>query len=107
MAQRRQYPAFHQKNGILNLGLVPRLVGSCGHDRGAVVFGHLGVRAVKIGLIAAGAIDAGARVVGHDEFRRSAHELEGAHVAVDPVRQMLTSCGVGESVSAGAEHRDE
>src|SRR5436853_4854517 len=107
MAQRRQYPAFHQKNGILNLGLVSRLVRPRGHDGSAVMFSHLVVSAVEIGFIAAGAIDAGARVIGHDEFRRTANELEGAHVTVDPVRQMLTSRGVRESVSAGAEHRDE
>jgi hypothetical protein len=71
------------------------------------VFGHLVVRAIEIRLIAAGAIDAGARVIRHNELRRSRDELEGPDVAVDPVRQMLSPCGVRECVGAGAEHGDE
>ena len=53
---RRQYPAFYQKNSILNLGLVPRFVRSRGHDGGVVMLGHLGIGyGSRSGLVAASA----------------------------------------------------
>src|SRR5664279_540846 len=68
---------------------------------------HLVVRAVKIRLVAAGARDAGSWVVRHQELRGALEKLEGAHMAIDPVRQVLAQRRPGEGVCAGAEHGDE
>ena len=95
------------QNGIFHFGFVPRFVGPRGHDRDAVVLGHLVISAVEIRLIAAGSSDTGARVIGNDQLRRAAEELESLHVAVDPVRQILAQGGSRKGVGAGAEHGDE
>ena len=89
MAQSRQNPALGYQNRIFNFGLVPWLVRPRWHDGGAVMLGHLVISAVDIGLIAAGAIDASARVIRHDQFRRAVEEIKGPDMAVDPVGQML------------------
>ncbi len=65
------------------------------------------IGAIEIRLIAAGAVDAGPRVIRHDQLGGAVEELEGGNVAVDPVRQILAPGGLREGVGAGAEHGDE
>ena len=69
MPQRGQYPAFHHAERHSPLWLCPSACGPRRHDGDAVVLGHLVIGAVEIRLIAAGAVDAGARVIGHDQLR--------------------------------------
>jgi len=68
---------------------------------------HLVIGAVQIGLVAAGAIHSGARVVWNDQPRRPHAVFECRHVAVDPVAQVLAERGTRKRVRAGAENGDE
>jgi len=65
---------------------------------------HFLIGSIEIRLIAASTIDAGPRIVRHDQLRGSVEVLESRDVAPDPVRQILAQGCLRESVSAGAQH---
>ena len=69
--------------------------------------GHVEIRAVQVRLIAAGTVDAGAGIIWNDQLRCTLEVLEGRHMTVDPVPQVLVQRGPREGVGAGAQNRDE
>src|SRR5271166_224100 len=107
MAKRRDDPAFDQLYARFDLGLVARLVRSCRNHAYAVVHGHLLIRRIEIGIVAASFRDAGLGVVRHDQSRNALTELEGAHVRADPVRQLFVKGGLSVGVGTGSEYGDE
>ena len=107
MAQRRDDPAFSQLYARFDLGLVARLVGSRRNHAHAVVHGHLLIRGVQVGIVAAGFRHAGLGVVGHHQLRNALIELESPHVCADPACQLLVAGGLGVGVGAGSQYRDE
>jgi hypothetical protein len=68
---------------------------------------HFVIRAMEIRLVTARARDAGPRIIGHEQLRGALEEIEGAHMAIDPVRESLSECCSRKGVRAGAEHGDE
>lgn len=68
---------------------------------------HLVICAIEIRLIAACPRDSGTRIVRHEQFGDALEKLEGPHMAVNPVRQILTKRRSRKGVRAGAEHCDE
>src|SRR4051794_10167463 len=107
MSERSQYPTFYNADCVFDFGFIARFVGPGRQDRDAVMLSHLVISAVEIRLIAARARDSGAGVVRHEQFSDALKKLEGAHMAVDPVRQILAERRPGKGVCAGAEHGDE
>ena len=107
MPERGQYPAFHDANGVFHFRFVTRLARTGGHDCNAVMLSHLVIGAVQIRLVPAGSRHAGARVVRNQQSGSAAEELEGMHMTIDPLRQVLSHCGAGKRISAGAEDSDE
>ena len=99
--------AFHDADGVFDLGFIARLVGPGGQDRDAVMLRHLVIGAVEIRLITACPRDSGTRVVRHEQFGDALEKLEGSHMAVDPVRQIMAERRSRKGVCAGAEHGDE
>lgn len=59
------------------------------------------------GFVAVERGDDGSRVVGHDELRHTAVEMERTHHAGDPVVQALVRRGAGEDVARRGHGRDE
>jgi hypothetical protein len=102
--ERGQYPTFDDADGIFHLGFIARFVRPGGQDRDAVMLRHLVIGAVEIRLIAAGPRDSRAWVVRHEQLGDALEKLEGAHMAVDPVRQVLAERRTRKGVGAGAEH---
>ena len=76
MAQCRNDPSLGQQYAGFDLGLVARLIRARGHDAHAVVHGHLLIRRIQIGIVAAGFRHAGLGVVGHNQFWNALVELE-------------------------------
>src|SRR5450432_195565 len=107
MPERGQYPTFYDANGVFHFGFIARFVGLGGQNRDAVMLSHLLIGPVEIRLIAAGPRDSRTRIVGYEQFGNTLEELEGAHMAVDPVRQILAKRRSCKGVGAGAEHSDE
>src|SRR6266536_4990878 len=107
MPESSQYPAFYNADGVFDFGFIARFVGSGRQDRDAVMLSHLVIGAVEVRLIAARPRDSGTGVVRHEQFGDALEKLEGAHMAVDPVRQILAERRAGKGVCAGAEHGDE
>ena len=64
IAQPTQHPALDDADAGFDLGLVARLVGARGNYTHTVVHGHLLVRRVQVGIVAAGFRDSGLGVVG-------------------------------------------
>ena len=77
------------RTAFSTLALSLGFVGPRGHDRDAVMLRHLVIGAIEIRLIAARAVDAGPRIIRHDQLRGSVEKLEGGTWQVDPVRQIL------------------
>jgi hypothetical protein len=69
--------------------------------------GHLLIRGIQVGIIAAGFRHAGLGVVGHYKFRHTLVELKGSHVRADPVRQLLIAGSLSIGVGAGSKYSDE
>jgi len=107
MPERGQDPTLHDADGVFDFGFIARFIGPGGQDRNAVVLSHLVIGAVEIRLIAACPRDSGTRVVWHEQFGDALEKLKGAHMAVDPVRQILAERRSCKGVGAGAEHGDE
>ncbi|MCY1358188.1 hypothetical protein D9M69_447130 [compost metagenome] len=68
---------------------------------------HHAVAAVDLGIMEAGAIDAGLQVVRHDQPGHATEEGEHAHVRADPIRERLGPGRLGERIARRAEHADE
>jgi hypothetical protein len=68
---------------------------------------HFVIGAIQVGLVATGAIDAGAGIIGNDQLGRALKIFQGFDVALDPVAQVLVQRGTRKRVSARAENRDE
>jgi len=64
IAEDREDPALRQEHSLLDLRLVPGMVGARGQDRRAVVLGELGVGRVELGVVVVGARDAAFQIVG-------------------------------------------
>ena len=107
MTQRGYDPALCHLNSCLDLGFIAWFVGASGHDREAIMLGQLAVGGIQFRFITAGMLDACFGVVGDDDFRRSTKELQGAHMRVDPARQILAAGGFGKGVTAGAQNGDK
>jgi len=60
----------------LYLGFVLGTGYSCGHYRGVVVAGHIGMGGVQFRLVVAALSRDGSRIVGHDDLRDSAEVLQ-------------------------------
>ena len=107
MAQAGEDPALHHLHADFDLRLVPRLVGSGGNDRGAVVRRHVGIGPVHRRLVEAGLGDAGLQIVADDLPRHTAEERQDVHMHGDPVRQRLAPGRLRVDQAGGAQHRDE
>src|SRR4051812_5837353 len=71
------------------------------------MLGQLAVGGIYFRFITAGMLDAGFGVIGNGDFRGSTEELQGAHMRVDPARQILASGGFGKGIAAGAQNGDK
>jgi len=71
------------------------------------VGGQLPVGRGDLGLVAVGARDAGLQVIGHDQLRGAAEELEGVHVGREEALRALVLEDLGVGVVAGSEHGQE
>src|SRR5437867_2802985 len=68
---------------------------------------HFQIRAVQIRLVTTGAGDSRTRIIGNDQPAGAVEELEGTHMAMNPVRQSLIGCKARKRVSAGSKHCDK
>jgi hypothetical protein len=68
---------------------------------------QIAIRAVQFRLVIARLIHPRLKVVRDDKTARSLEELEGSHMRVDPVPEVLRPGGFGVGVVAGAQHRYE
>ncbi len=107
VAQTPEQPALHDPNAGFDLRLVARLARTRRQDGGVVVFGQLRVGAVHLRIVEAGLDHRDLGVVRHDQLRRAAEVVEGLHVALGPVDQLLAPAGVGERQAGSAHHRHE
>ena len=73
----------------------------------AVVLGEFLVAAVGLGVVAVGGLDQRAGLVGHDQARHAADELQGQHLGADPVCGGLARRGAGEGVVRRAQRSHE
>ena len=80
MAQPHQDPALHHLYGAFYLRFVAGLVGPGRQNGHAVVRGELLIGGIQVGLVEAGAAHAGFGVVGNQQLRTAAIELEGVHL---------------------------
>ena len=107
VAERRQDPALSHLDADLRLRLVPGFPGPSRDDGAAVMGRELLVCPVEIGLVAVGPAHRSPEVVGNEERRAPAEELEAADVSPDPVRQRLAGQRFGIRVVARAQDGDE
>src|SRR3954454_15042178 len=107
MAQGRQYPTFHDADGVLDLGFISRFVGAARQHCDAVVLRHLVISAIEIRLVAACSSNARTRIIRHEQPCNALEELEGSDMAVNPARQVLAVRSSSKGVCAGAEHGDK
>src|ERR1700741_3632782 len=71
------------------------------------MLGHFVIRAIEVRLVTACARDAGPRIIWHEQLGGALEEIEGTHMAIDPVRKALAESGSRKGIGAGAEHGDE
>ena len=107
MTQHGYNPALCHLNSCLGLGFIAWFVGASGHDREAIMLGQLAVGGIQFRFITAGMLDTRFGVIGDGDFRRSAEELQGVDMRIDPARQILASRCLREGVTAGAQNGDE
>ena len=107
VAQPREDPPLHDQHGALDLGLVARVPRPRRQHRRAVVRGHLLVRALDAGLVAARQRHARLELVAHRRRGDAAKVREGPRVAADPVRPALRARRLRVREVRGAEHGDE
>lgn len=77
MPKRRDDPAFGQLYARFDLGLFTRLVGPRRNHAHALVHGHLLIRGVQVGIVAARFGHAGLGVIWDHQLRKTWIELEG------------------------------
>src|SRR5213593_4543862 len=107
MAQGGSDPTLRYQNGVFNFGLVARLSRAGRHDGDRIMGGHVEIRAVQFRFVAAGTVDAGAGIIWNDQLRNTLEILEGRHMTVNPVPQVLAQRGPYEGVGAGTQNGDE
>lgn len=95
MAQARCDPAFRNLDSHLHLRLVAGLPGSGGHDRRAVVFGHVGIGPVDRRFVETGFGHAGLQIVADHLRGHPSKEGEGATMRPNPVGQALAPGRLG------------
>jgi len=100
---RHDDPAFRDLDGNFDLCLVTGLPRSGGHDRRAVVFGHVSISPVDGRLVKAGFGHAGLQIVADHLCGHPAKEAEGATMRPDPVRQTLAPTRLG--IRSGSKHQ--
>ena len=64
-----------------------------------------GIVAARLVVIRIG--DHGARVVGHDQLRNAADEVQRPARGIEPVRHGFTRRGAGKGIAGGAQGRDK
>jgi hypothetical protein len=105
--QRRQDPALHHQYTLFHLGLVAGPAGPCRHNCHAVMRGPVLIGAVQLRIPEAGLVHPRLPLIGHDQARGTAEELQHPRMRTDPVRQTARPGGFGVSVVTGTEHGDE
>ena len=107
MPQPRQDPAFGDLDGDLDLGFVPRLRRTRGHDGRTVVTRPVRIGPLDRGLIPAWIGDARPELIRHDHRGDAAEKLHRPRVTLNEVDAALGPRGFRERVVGGAEHREE
>jgi hypothetical protein len=100
-------PALGDQHTGLDLGLAFRLSWWRRKDHDAVVLRQLVQRVVDVRVVAVGAADGAAQLIGHENRGHCAEVLEGAHDARGEVWDGLRERDLGKGVVAGTEHGDE
>ena len=100
-----QQPAFDDKHGLLDFGLVARASGTRGQDRGVIMSRHLPIGSVDLRVIKAGLYHRCLRVVGHEQLRGAADGRKALDMSVNPVWESLGPAGVREGEARDAKHR--
>ena len=103
----RQDPALDHLHPDFDLRLVARMSGARREHRHVVVVAELLDQAVDGRLVAVGPRDQGARLVGHDQPRHAADELQRVDDRADPVGRGLRRRGAGVGVVRRAQHGHE
>ena len=107
MAKCGENPPLDHLNSHFRLGPIPWAAHPRGQYRHAVVADEVVVGRIQVRLVAMGAADRGAQIVGDHQLRHTAEELEGAHVRRRPVGQRLRPRRLGEGVARRPEHGHE
>ena len=68
---------------------------------------QVAVGGVQIRLVIAGMGDRRLQVIWDHDLGHATEKLPGPHMRTDPVPQILPGGGLGEGVTAGAQHRHE
>lgn len=88
LAETAENAALGKAHGVLDLGLILRASRPGRQDADAIVGRHHAVAAVDLGIMEAGAVDAGLQVVGHGSAgprrrrRRTCEPIQSASVGV-------------------------
>ena len=96
-------PALHHLNGRLHLGFVLRTARSGRQDRAAIVTRKVLHRGAHLGLIPVRLADHGLGVVGHDQLRHAAKEVQRFCSGPKPIGHRLSGCSVGKGVARCAQ----
>nr|ART89703.1 transposase [uncultured bacterium] len=102
--QPRQDPALHHLHAHLHLGLVLGVRRPRRQHRHAVVVAQLLQQAVAGGLIAIGPDHQRPGLVGHQQARHAADELQRCDDRAHPVHRLLRARGAGEGVVRRTQH---
>ncbi len=89
MAQARQHPARHHQHRILHFRFVLGAAYAGRQHSHAVVVGKVLIGRVKVRLVARRLGHAAAQIVRHPQLGATAEEVQGTHMAGDPVGQLL------------------
>src|ERR1700746_4169119 len=102
MAQPSEQPALDHENRLLDLRLVAWPSWPGRQNGGAVMRRHVSVAAIDLRIVEAGLDHRDLGVVRYQQRRHAVDRLEGADMAVDPIREPLRPgrLRVGEARSA-------
>lgn len=107
IAQAGRDPALDDLDADFHFGFVLGFAHP-GWDHGdPVVLGEILVSRIEVRFVATRALDPGLEIVWDDDFRQATEEGQSAHVAANPVPQVLLPLGFDVSVTAGTQHGDE